>query len=148
MLLRLSRTKNLRFLNYKEEIQGGIADWDEGATVAQSKDDGRYETMKPVQSPSNHWEDSHGTIEKEKNQIKRVASMNMKDDTTSTTGLVTVMHERINDHDRGEIETTNVNGTKIATVFDSCSPVTTVRHYAIAETKIIKIKHRNTEDQG
>ena len=23
-----------------------------------------------------------------------------------------------------------------------------MRHYAIAETKIIKIKHRNTEDQG
>ena len=40
------------------QLQGGItvqkdapnedADWDEGATVAQSKDDGRYETMKPV----------------------------------------------------------------------------------------------------
>ena len=101
--------------------------------------------MKPVQSPTNRWEDSHGTIEKEKNRIKRdIASMNIKDDTTSTTGPVTAMHARNNDHDRGKIETFNVNGTKIATVFDSCSPVTTVRHDVIAETTSLRL---STETQ-
>ena len=72
--------------------------------------------------------------------------MNMKDDITNTTGLDTIMHEGINNHGRGKVETTY--GNKIATIFDSCSPVTVVRHDVIADTKIVEIKLRNTEDQG
>ena len=71
--------------------------------------------------------------------------MNTKDDVTNTTGLDTIMHEGINNHGRGKVETTYVNGNKIATIFDSCSPVTVVRHNVIAETNIVEIKLRNTE---
>ena len=71
--------------------------------------------------------------------------MNTKDDVTNTTGLDTIMHEGINNHGRGKVETTYVNGDGIATTFDSCSPVTVVRHNVIAETNIVEIKLRNTE---
>ena len=92
--------------------------------------------MKSVKYPSNHWKDPHGTVEKE--NVKRViASLDVKDNTVSETGIITVIQGRVSDSNQGELETTDIEGTKILTVFDSCSPVSTVRHDAIAEAKII-----------
>ena len=44
--------------------------------------------------------------------------------------------------------TTHIDGTEILTVFDNCSSVSTVRHNAIADAKIIEVKNRETNSQG
>ena len=59
-----------------------------------------------------------------------------------------VIKERTSDSDQGKLVTTYINGTEIPTVLDTCSPVSTLRHNATTEAKIIEIEHRETNSQG
>ena len=77
-------------------------DWNEGATIASNEEYRRDDTMKSVKSPSNQWRDPHGTVEKE-NVERVIASLDVKDNTVSETGVITVIQERVSDNGQGEL---------------------------------------------
>ena len=70
--------------------------------------------MKSVKSPSNQWRDPHGTLEEE-NMERVIASLDVKDNTVSETGVITVIQERVSDNGQGEPVTTHIDCTEILT---------------------------------
>ena len=72
----------------------------------------------------------------------------MEGSTPSKTGTITLREKRISGNDQGNHITSCVNGTEVTAVFDTCSPVSTLRHSPTTKAKIIKIEHRETNSQG
>ena len=92
--------------------------------------------MKSVKYPSNQWKDPHGTVEKE-NVERVIASLDVKDNTASETGVITVIQERVSDNGQGEPVTTHINGTEILAIYDDGSPISTIREKCSQDPKVI-----------
>ena len=90
--------------------------------------------------------DDDSTVKEVKQTEEFAAAVKMKDDGTNATAHDTIMHERVKNYGQTEVGKTYVNGNKVATVFDSCSSMTVIKHNIIAESDVIEINIRDIED--
>ena len=72
----------------------------------------------------------------------------MEDNTSNDTGIITFIKKRTSGDDQGNHINTYFNGTEISTVFDTCSPISTLKHNVTTEPRIIEIEHREPNSQG
>ena len=72
----------------------------------------------------------------------------MKDNDSSITGNITVIKRRTNGQGRYNHIYTYFNGREVSTMFDTCSPVSTIKFNEKTKDRIIKIEQMKTDIQG
>ena len=100
------------------------------------------------QPSSDTWEKCHGDVDEAPRRCPLFDSSEMENNTSSVTGIITVIKKRISGNDQGNHINTYFNGTEISTIFDSGSPISTMKHNMATETRIIEIEQREPNNQG
>ena len=111
----------------------------------------KEECIKPTpSSPSKVvvWEKCHNDVDKAPRRFSLIDSSEMKDNTSSVTGTITIIKKRINGDDQGNHINTYFNGKEISTMFDTGLPISTIKYNEAAETRIIEIEQREPNNQG
>ena len=77
-----------------------------------------------------------------------VVHSEIKDNISSVTGNVTVIKKRINGHDQDNHINTYFNGKEISTMFDTGSPISTIRCNEATKSNIIEVDQEKTNSRG